>query len=130
MSQRYGGRGERVLSHRVIPERSIARSASLSAFARAHLDRPTRQRSGLRDYLFVSRSPFMNKIDPGVVTIRHGACTEGPSARGLVGYSESKSVRRRRLKRVQCRAFPSQKEIPTGTLSVDGASFMGGKLNG
>jgi hypothetical protein len=50
---RYGGRIERVLSHRLIPERWITRSASLSAFVRTYLDSPIRQRPGLRDYLFV-----------------------------------------------------------------------------
>jgi len=68
--QRYGGRLERLLSHRLIPERWITRSASLSAFARAYLDNPRRHRPGLRDYLFVWQTPVDTHIDrmkqPGI----------------------------------------------------------------
>jgi SAM-dependent methyltransferase len=62
--QRYGGRVERVLSHRLIPERWITRSASLCAFARAHLDYPERYGAGLRDYLFVWQKPVHARVDP------------------------------------------------------------------
>jgi SAM-dependent methyltransferase len=55
--QRYGGRIERMLSHRLIPDRWIARSGSLSAFFRSHLDNPRRMVPGLRDYLFVWQKP-------------------------------------------------------------------------
>jgi SAM-dependent methyltransferase len=62
--QRYGGRVERVLSHRLIPERWITRSASLAAFARAHLDSPGRNTPGLRDFLFVWQKPVHAHVDP------------------------------------------------------------------
>ena len=62
--QRYGGRLERVLSHRLIPERWITRSASLSAFVRAHFDSPGRHKAGLRDYLFVWQRPVHADSDP------------------------------------------------------------------
>jgi SAM-dependent methyltransferase len=62
--QRYGGRLERLLSHRLIPDRWITRSASLSAFARAHLDNPGRHKPGLRDYLFVWQKPINAHVDP------------------------------------------------------------------
>jgi SAM-dependent methyltransferase len=68
--QRYGGRLEQVLSHKLIPDRWITRSAFLSAFARSHLDNPGRQVPGLRDYLFVWQKPVHAHIDrvkqPGV----------------------------------------------------------------
>jgi len=50
---RYGGRVERMLSHRLIPDRWITRAASLSALVRYSLDNPRRPVGGLRDYLFV-----------------------------------------------------------------------------
>jgi len=50
---RYGGILERLLSNRLIPDRCIARAASLSALVRCSLDNPRRQMPGLRDYLFV-----------------------------------------------------------------------------
>ena len=62
--QRYGGRLERLLSHKLIPERWSTRSASLSAFARAHLDSPGRHTPGLRDYLFVWQKPVHAHVDP------------------------------------------------------------------
>ena len=62
--QRYGARLERWLSHRLIPERWITRSASLLAFARAHLDTPGRNKPGLRDYLFVWQKPVHAHLDP------------------------------------------------------------------
>lgn len=62
--QRYGGRLERVLSHSLIPERWVTRSAALSAFARAHLDRPRRKKAGLRDYLFIWQKPVHAHVDP------------------------------------------------------------------
>ena len=54
---RYGGRLERALSHRLIPERWITYSASVSAFIRYHLDNPECYVHGLRDYLFVWQKP-------------------------------------------------------------------------
>jgi SAM-dependent methyltransferase len=54
---RYGGRVERMLSHRLIPDRWITRAASLSALVRYSLDNPRRPVGGLRDYLFVWRKP-------------------------------------------------------------------------
>jgi SAM-dependent methyltransferase len=67
---RYGGRLERVLSHRLIPDRWITRSASLSALVRYSLDNPGRQVGGLRDYLFVWQKPVHAHVDrmkqPGV----------------------------------------------------------------
>ena len=67
---RYGRRLERVLSHRLIPDRWITRAASLSALVRYTLDNPRRQVSGLRDYLFVWQKPVHLPIDrmkqPGV----------------------------------------------------------------
>jgi hypothetical protein len=62
--QRYGGRLERLLSHKLIPERWITRSAALSAFARAHLDSPGRHKPGLRDFLFVWQKPLRTHVDP------------------------------------------------------------------
>ena len=60
---RYGGRPERMLSHRFIPDRWITRAASLSALVRSTLDNPRRQVSGLRDYLFVWQKPVHPSID-------------------------------------------------------------------
>lgn len=62
--QRYGGRIERLLSHRFIPDGWITRSAFLSAFARSRVDNPGRQVSGLRDYLFVWQKPVHAQTDP------------------------------------------------------------------
>jgi SAM-dependent methyltransferase len=62
--QRYGGRLERMLSHRRIPDRWITRSAFLSAFVRSHMDNPRRQVGGLRDYLFVWQKPVHAHVDP------------------------------------------------------------------
>jgi SAM-dependent methyltransferase len=61
---RYGGTLERLFSHRLIPVRWITRSAFLSAFARAHLDSPGRNKQGLRDYLFVWQKPVHAHVDP------------------------------------------------------------------
>jgi len=62
--QRYGGRIERMLSHRLVPDRWITRSAFLSAFVRSHVDNPGRQLRGLRDYLFVWQKPIRTPTDP------------------------------------------------------------------
>jgi hypothetical protein len=62
--QRYGGRIERMLSHRLVPDHWITRSAFLSAFVRSHADTPGRQVPGLRDYLFVWQKPVHAHIDP------------------------------------------------------------------
>jgi len=61
--QRYGGRIERIFSHRLIPERWITRSAAVSAFVRSRLDSPTRNIPGLRDYLFVWQKPTRAHLD-------------------------------------------------------------------
>lgn len=67
---RYARRLERVLSHRLIPDRWITRAASLSALVRHSLDNPRRQVGGLRDYLFVWQKPVHPHVDrmkqPGV----------------------------------------------------------------
>jgi len=67
--QRYGGRLERMLSHRFIPDRWITCAASLSALVRC-LDNPRREVGGLRDYLFVWQKPVHAAIDqmkqPGI----------------------------------------------------------------
>jgi SAM-dependent methyltransferase len=59
---RYGGRLERMFSHRLIPERWIVRSAFLLAFVRSHLDNPRRVLPGLRDYLFVWQKPIHAQV--------------------------------------------------------------------
>jgi SAM-dependent methyltransferase len=61
---RYGRRLERMLSHRLIPDRWITRAASLLAFVRSSLDNPRRQVPGLRDYLFVWQKPDHAQVDP------------------------------------------------------------------
>jgi ubiquinone/menaquinone biosynthesis C-methylase UbiE len=67
---RYGRRLERTLSHRLIPERWMMRSASISAFVRSQLDNPRGHVPGLRDYLFVWQKPIHVHVDlseqPGI----------------------------------------------------------------
>jgi SAM-dependent methyltransferase len=59
--QRYGGKPERLLSNRFIPNRWLPFSASLCAFLRSRFDDPRRVAPGLRDYLFVWQKPAVRE---------------------------------------------------------------------
>ena len=55
--QRYGGRPERWLNHRLFPEGWVFNAAGLVALLRSHFDSPRRSVPGLRDYLFYWQKP-------------------------------------------------------------------------
>jgi ubiquinone/menaquinone biosynthesis C-methylase UbiE len=59
--RRWGGREERLLSHRFVPDRWLPAAGKLCALLRSNLDDPRRKVTGLRDYLFIWQKPMYQR---------------------------------------------------------------------